>query len=282
MLRQTASCPFSALPQHRGVGVLYGLIRITLCFAKGVSRTLSPRFFLRMKRTKKKRKKTERKRSPNGKKRKKRKKKRKETEQMEENGKKQKKTERKQENKQKSGKKNGREQKRTRKKSEATPFRRPVLRKPESHCGRRSTADSHPCSMNCCATILTYTEKRKAYTTTTERKSIGELFWPQRKTFQAGGGYKNPIKSGKPYPPPKSFLCGPHFFCKEKFCTGAGRCMVSFFFQIHACKLHFRSNFSCAVTPCIIWSKSPAVFCVCNAICTGVLHFCRSCNHGIN
>ena len=35
------------------------------------------------------------------------------------------------------------------------------------------------------------TEKKKAYTTTTERKSFGELFWPQRKTFQAGGGYKN-------------------------------------------------------------------------------------------
>ena len=54
-------------------------------------------------------------------------------------------------------------------------------------------------------------EKKKAYTTTTERKSLGELFWPQRKTFQAGGGHKNPIKQGKPYPPPKSFLCGPHF-----------------------------------------------------------------------
>ena len=35
-------------------------------------------------------------------------------------------------------------------------------------------------------------------------------------------------KPGKPYPPPKSFLCGPHFFYKEKFCTGAGRCMLSF------------------------------------------------------
>ena len=33
-------------------------------------------------------------------------------------------------------------------------------------------------------------EKKKAYKTTTERKSFGELFWPQRKTFQAGGGYK--------------------------------------------------------------------------------------------
>ena len=40
-------------------------------------------------------------------------------------------------------------------------------------------------------------EKKKTYTTTTERKSFGELFWSQRKTFQAGGGYKNPIKTTK-------------------------------------------------------------------------------------
>ena len=42
-----------------------------------------------------------------------------------------------------------------------------------------------------------WAEKKKAYTTTTERKSFGELFWTQRKTFQAGGGYKNPIKTRK-------------------------------------------------------------------------------------
>ena len=34
-------------------------------------------------------------------------------------------------------------------------------------------------------------------------------------------------KPGKPYLPPKSFLCGPHFFSKAKFCTGAGRCLLS-------------------------------------------------------
>ena len=28
-------------------------------------------------------------------------------------------------------------------------------------------------------------EKKKKYTTTTERKSFGELLWPQRKAFQA-------------------------------------------------------------------------------------------------
>ena len=35
-------------------------------------------------------------------------------------------------------------------------------------------------------------------------------------------------KPGKPYLPPKSFLCGSHFVGKEKFLTGAGRCMLSF------------------------------------------------------
>ena len=73
------------------------------------------------------------------------------------------------------------------------------------------------------------TEKKKTYTTTTERKSFGELFWPQRKTFQAGGGYKNPIKTQENHIHHRN-LCSvdPIFFCKEKFCTGTGRCMVSF------------------------------------------------------
>ena len=68
-------------------------------------------------------------------------------------------------------------------------------------------------------------------TTTTEKKSFGELFWPQRKIFQAGGGYIDPIKTRKPYLPPKFFLSAPIFFGKEKFLTqtGAGWCMLSFF-----------------------------------------------------
>ena len=69
----------------------------------------------------------------------------------------------------------------------------------------------------------------EVYTTTTERKYFGELFWPQRKTFQAGGRYKNPIKPGRTDLPPKSFLCGPHFFGNKKFLIGALRCMLSFF-----------------------------------------------------
>ena len=79
------------------------------------------------------------------------------------------------------------------------------------------------------ATFSKIPEKTKAYTTTTERKSFGELFWPQRKTFQAGGGYKNSIKTRKPYPPLKSFLCGPHFFLQRKVLHWS-RAVYGFFF----------------------------------------------------
>ena len=54
----------------------------------------------------------------------------------------------------------------------------------------KSMRDASPQSICRC-------REEKAYTTTTERKSFGELFWPQRRTFQAGGGYKNPIKIRK-------------------------------------------------------------------------------------
>ena len=59
------------------------------------------------------------------------------------------------------------------------------------------------------------TEKKKAYTTTTERKSFGELFWPQRKTFQAGGGYKNPIKTRKDHTTEIFPLWTPFFSAKK-------------------------------------------------------------------
>ena len=60
------------------------------------------------------------------------------------------------------------------------------------------------------------TEKKKAYTTTTERKSFGELFWPQRKTFQAGGGYKNPIKTRKAISTTEIFPLWTPFFSAKK------------------------------------------------------------------
>ena len=74
--------------------------------------------------------------------------------------------------------------------------------------------------------------EEKTYTTTTERKSFGEPFWPQRKTFQAGGGYKNPIKTRKTISTIEILpLWTPFFSAKKSFCTGAGRCMVFFFSQ---------------------------------------------------
>ena len=72
-------------------------------------------------------------------------------------------------------------------------------------------------------------EKKKAYTTTTERKSFGELFWPKRKTFQTGGGYKSPIKNQENHIHHRNLSSvAPIFFGKEKFCAGVGRCMQSF------------------------------------------------------
>ena len=58
--------------------------------------------------------------------------------------------------------------------------------------------------------------EEKAYTTTTERKSLGELFWPQRKTFQAGGGYKNPVKTRKTISTTEIFPLWAPFFSAKK------------------------------------------------------------------
>ena len=77
---------------------------------------------------------------------------------------------------------------------------------------RIGTASPSLRALSCWVFFRSLAEKKKAYTTT-KRKSFGELFWPQRKTFQTAGGYKNPIKTKKAiYLPLKSFLCGPHFF----------------------------------------------------------------------
>ena len=54
-----------------------------------------------------------------------------------------------------------------------------------------------------------------------------EPFWPQRNSFQACGGYKNPIETKKTISATEIFPLRPPFFGKEKFCTGAGRCMPS-------------------------------------------------------
>ena len=83
--------------------------------------------------------------------------------------------------------------------------------------------------------VCEFAEKKKAYTTTTERKSFLELFWPQRRTFQAGGGHKNLMKNQENQSYHRNLSSvAPIFFGKEKFCTGAGRCMLSFS-QIRLC-----------------------------------------------
>ena len=62
-----------------------------------------------------------------------------------------------------------------------------------------------------------FSEKKEAYTTTTERKSFGEPFWPLRKPFQAGGGYKNPIKTRKTISTTEIFpLWTPFIFSAKK------------------------------------------------------------------
>ena len=77
--------------------------------------------------------------------------------------------------------------------------------------------------LNLCPSAGPCREEEKAYTTTTERILFEETF--SRPVVDT----KTLRKPGKPFLPPKSFLCGPHFFsAKEKFCTGAGRCMLSF------------------------------------------------------
>ena len=116
-----------------------------------------------------------------------------------------------------------------------------------------------------------YTEKKKAHTTTTERNAFGELFWPQRKTFQAGGGYKIPIQTRKAVSTTEIFPLWTPFFCKEeKFCTGAGRCMVSFpstWTHLQNKWLHsiFRNNLRCN-----FWRNVPKVpfiaFCYCRSV----------------
>ena len=71
--------------------------------------------------------------------------------------------------------------------------------------------------------------EEKAYTTTTERKSFGELFWPQRETFQAGGGYKNPIKPRKTISTTEIFPLWTPFFLQRKVLHWS-RAVYGFFF----------------------------------------------------
>ena len=76
-----------------------------------------------------------------------------------------------------------------------------------------------------------FPEKTKAYTTTTEGKSFGELFWPQRKTFQVGGGYKNPMETRKTISTTEIFPLWPPFFRQRKVLHWS-RVVNAFFFPV--------------------------------------------------
>ena len=64
----------------------------------------------------------------------------------------------------------------------------------------------------------------------TKRESFRELFWPQTRTFWAGGGYKNPIQTRKTISTTEIFhQWAPIFFGKEKFLHWS-RAVYAFFF----------------------------------------------------
>ena len=74
-----------------------------------------------------------------------------------------------------------------------------------------------------------FPENKKAYTTTTERKSFGELLCPQRKPFQAGGGYKNPMKTRKTISTTEIFPLWPPL-CRQREVLHWSRAVHAFFF----------------------------------------------------
>ena len=62
------------------------------------------------------------------------------------------------------------------------------------------------------------------------QKSLGELFWPQRKTFQIGGGYRNPMKTRKAIPTTEIFPLWPPFFFRQRKVLHWSRAVYAFFF----------------------------------------------------
>ena len=115
------------------------------------------------------------------------------------------------------------------------------------------------------------TEKKKAYTTTTKRLSFEELFWCQRKTFQAGGGYKNPIKIRKTISTTEIFPLWPPFFRQSKVLLWS-RAVYAFFFpaktvtarDVTRCCAFF---FSAWKSSNFYFACSPEEFCECFFSC---------------
>ena len=76
-------------------------------------------------------------------------------------------------------------------------------------------------------------EKKKAYTTTTERKSFGN-FSGLKENFPRRWWIQKPYENQENHIYHRNLSSvAPHFFSKEKFCRGAGRCMLSFSRQLH-------------------------------------------------
>ena len=75
--------------------------------------------------------------------------------------------------------------------------------------------------------------KKKAYTTTTQRNYFRELFWPQRKTFQAGGGYKNPIQTRKNHIYHRNLSSVAPIFFRQGKVLHWSRAVYAFFFPVH-------------------------------------------------
>ena len=73
-------------------------------------------------------------------------------------------------------------------------------------------------------------EKKKVYTTTAGKKDRLENFSSlKEKLSRPVVGTKTLLKPGKPYLPPRSFLCGPHFFRQRKV-PNWSRAVYAFFF----------------------------------------------------
>ena len=74
--------------------------------------------------------------------------------------------------------------------------------------------------------------KKKAYNTTTERASCGELFWTQRRAFQAGGRYRKPIKTKENRSTTEIFPLWPPFLFRQREVPHWSRAVYAFFFPV--------------------------------------------------
>ena len=92
-------------------------------------------------------------------------------------------------------------------------------------------------------------QRRKKRTQPPPKENLLENFSGLKEKIPGRWWIQKPIKTRKAISTTEIFpLWTPFFFCKEKFCTGAGRCMVSFSQTIHF------SLFTCCL--CRFWGRS--------------------------